>query len=85
MIYNNIFILVNLLLAKINQVLTKSTLMDYSQFMLRGWLCCEYFIPSIWFQKSIFLILIILLILSFHFIPFRLTPPLACSMESPTN
>ena len=33
MIYNDNFISINLLPAKIKQVLTKSTLMDYSQYI----------------------------------------------------
>jgi hypothetical protein len=36
MIYNDNFILINLLPAKINHVLTKSTLMDYSQYITRS-------------------------------------------------
>ena len=36
MIYNDNFIFISLLAAKINQVLTKSTLMDYSQY-ITGW------------------------------------------------
>ncbi len=36
MIYNDNFILISLLAAKINQVLTKSTFMVYSQF-ITGW------------------------------------------------